>query len=240
MSTDNAGGFVTSPRSESSFVPSTPASTITSVASPPQMQTTRPISAGEESLLIANLDDQLNTISSRFTRRWLGHFYLPNERHNKGGYTSLKRLSKDYHVLLQTLLHHEPRPKQFMVAQYLIRIVGDLNEQMSSLPIPEDPRGLFYILKELDDAIVANLSTGMSMTERVRLRNELERGRLVVVQIFDEYKGNYKVEDAIGRVYEKSLEEMEERFGMEGNGMAGDDEFEGRLQEDIMDELEEG
>lgn len=63
-----------------------------------------------------------------------------------------------------------------MTAQYLIRIVGDLNEQIPSLPIPEDPRGLFYILKELDDAIVANLQgSGMSVTERVRLRNELER-----------------------------------------------------------------
>jgi len=129
-----------------------------------------------------------------------------------------------------------------MVAQYLIRLVGDLNEQLPSLPIPDDPRGLFYILRQLDDAIIANLSEGgMSTTERVRLRNELERGRGVVAGAFEEYKGQYNVEDAIGRVYERSLEEMEEPFGIEGVGPMGDDELvAGRLQEDVMDDFEDG
>ena len=93
--------------------------------------------------------------------------------------------------------------------QYLIRIIGDFNEQLPFLPIPEDPRGIFYVLKQLDDAVVQNL-IGTSQTERVRLRNELERGRGVVALAFDEYEGGYKVEEAIGRVYERSLEEMEE------------------------------
>jgi hypothetical protein len=126
-----------------------------------------------------------------------------------------------------------------MTAQYLIRIVGDLNEQIPSLPIPDDPRGLFYVLKQLDEAIVLNLqSGGMSVTEQVRLRNELERGRVVVVSAFEEYRGNYNVEDAIGRVYERSLEEMEEPFGV-AMGAVDEDETEGRLQEDIMDDFDD-
>lgn len=130
-----------------------------------------------------------------------------------------------------------------MTAQYLIRIVGDLNEQIPSLPIPGDPRGLFYILKELDETIVANLQiSGMSVTERVRLRNELERGRLVIVQAFEEYKGRYDVEEVLGRVYERSLEEMEEPFGVETRVMVDYDDVEGRLlQEGVLDdEIEDG
>ena len=128
-----------------------------------------------------------------------------------------------------------------MISQYLIRIIGDLNEQLPSLPVPEDPRGIFYVLKQLDDAVVRNLN-GMSQTERVRLRNELERGRGVVGLAFDEYTGPYKVEEAIGRVYERSLEEMEEPiFSVDDNGL-GIDEFEGeeKLQEDIMDDVDTG
>jgi hypothetical protein len=127
-----------------------------------------------------------------------------------------------------------------MVTQYLIRIVGDLNEQFPSLPVPDDPRGIFYILKQLDGAIVANLGRGnggMSQTEKVRLRNELERGRGIVAGTFEDYKGSYKIEEAIGRVYEKSLEEIEEPFGVGGIDarMATgdhDDDLEARLQED--------
>lgn len=165
---------------------------------------------------------------------------LPNPRHQEGGYTSLKRLSKDYHHLLDTLLHHQPPAKPFMIAQYLIRIVGDLNEQLPSLPVPDDPRGIFYVLKQIDDVVVTNLAkenSGMSQTERVRLRNELERGRGVVGMAFEEYKGSYKVEEAIGRVYEQSLEEMEEPFGVGGMDLrmeSGDfdDDLEDRLQEE--------
>jgi hypothetical protein len=68
--TTDGGGFITSP--ESSYIPPTPASTATTLASPPaQPPSTRPISSREESLLISNLDDQILTISSRFTRRSL-------------------------------------------------------------------------------------------------------------------------------------------------------------------------
>jgi hypothetical protein len=137
-----------------------------------------------------------------------------------------------------------------MITQYLIRIIGDLNEQLTALSVPEDPRGIFYILKQLDDAVVNNLnrSNGMSQTERVRLRNELERGRGVVAMAFDEYEGGYKVEEAIGRVYERSLEEIEEPFevGFEAEprleGMITDD-LEGggeRLQEGILDDVDAG
>lgn len=105
-----------------------------------------------------------------------------------------------------------------MVAQYLIRIIGDLHEQLPSLSIPDDPRSIFYVLKQLDDAVVSNLNSngGMGQTERVRLRNELERGRYVVARTFEDYNGGYNVEEAIGRVYETSLEEMEEPFGVGG------------------------
>ena len=116
-----------------------------------------------------------------------------------------------------------------------------MNEQLPSLPVPEDPRGIFYVLKQLDDAVVRSLN-GMSQTERVRLRNELERGRGVVALAFDEYDGPYKVEEAIGRVYERSLEEMEEPvFGVDVNGF-GIDEFvsDERLQEDVMDDVDVG
>jgi hypothetical protein len=130
-----------------------------------------------------------------------------------------------------------------MITQYLIRIVGDLNEQLPSLPVPDDPRGIFYVLKQLDEAIVANLGRnngGMSQTEKVRLRNELERGRGIVAGTFDDYKGNYKVEEAIGRVYEKSLEEIEEPFGVGGMDVRMatgdyDDDLEEKLQEDHIE-----
>ena len=132
-----------------------------------------------------------------------------------------------------------------MIIQYLIRIVGDLNEQLPSLAVPDDPRGIFYVLKQVDDAIVQTLQHGaMSQTEKVRLRNELERGRGVVAETFEEYKGGYQVEEAIGRVYERSLEEMEEPFGVGGDGgerLLGDfdDEEEGeRLQEDFLDDVD--
>lgn len=151
-------------------------------------------------------------------------------RHQPGGYTSHKRLAQGYHHLLQTLLHHQPPAKPFMIVQYLIRIVGDLNEQLPSFPPSEDPRGIFYILKELDDAILKHTESGgdaMSQTERVRLRNELERGRLVVVETFENYKGRYNIEDAIGKVYQRSLEEMEEPFGADTTfGSHPPDEFE--------------
>jgi hypothetical protein len=130
-----------------------------------------------------------------------------------------------------------------MITQYLIRVIGDLNEQLPALPVPDDPRGLFYILKQLDEAVVNNLSeTGQ--TERVRLRSELERGRGIVAMAFDEYSGDYNVEEAIGRVYERSLEEMEEPFevGPRMDGMIIDD-LEGeeeRLQEDVIDDAEVG
>jgi hypothetical protein len=131
-----------------------------------------------------------------------------------------------------------------MITQYLIRIVGDLNEQLQSLAVPDDPRGIFYVLKQVDDAIVRTLQHGtMSQTEKVRLRNELERGRGIVAATFEEYQGKYQVEEAIGRVYERSLEEMEEPFGVgTGDGrLLGDFEDEEgniRLQEDIMDDVE--
>lgn len=162
-------------------------------------------------------------------------------RNNEGGYTSLRRLSKDYHHLLRTLLSHSPPLKPFTITQYLIRIIGDLNEQLPSLPVPDDPRGIFYILKQLDDAVVQNLRVGeVSQTERVRLRNELERGRGVVAETFEGYQGGYEVEDVIGRVYERSLEELEEPFGVEGHGMSLMDEFddEDGLQENVMDEVD--
>jgi hypothetical protein len=140
------------------------------------------------------------------------------------------------------LLTHQPPPKQFMTTQYLIRIVGDLNEQLPALPPPDDPRGVFYVLKQLDDAIVRNLAEGgISQTEKVRLRNELERGRGVVAGAFEEYKGEYAVEEAIGRVYENSLEEIEEPFEigrMEGGVASGDfDGEEEPLHEDVMDDI---
>lgn len=107
--------------------------------------------------------------------------------------------------------------------------------------MPDDPRGIFYILKQLDDAVVQNLRVGeVSQTERVRLRNELERGRGVVAETFEGYQGGYEVEDVIGRVYERSLEELEEPFGVEGQGMSLMDEFddEDGLQENVMDEVD--
>ena len=132
-----------------------------------------------------------------------------------------------------------------MITQYLIRIVGDLNEQLPSLSVPQDPRGIFYVLRELDNAIIANLSRQdgrMSQTERVRLRGELERGRGIVAMTFDEYAGDYKVEDAIGRVYERSLEEIEEPFGVSfPRAEELIDEFdEERLQEDITEYVDAG
>jgi len=107
--------------------------------------------------------------------------------------------------------------------------------------VPSDPRGIFYILKQLDDAIVDNIRAGgMSQTEKVRLRNELERGRGVVGETFEEYEGNYKVEEAIGRVYEKSLEEIEEPFDVGiSDGFVGGGDFDledERLHEDVLDE----
>jgi hypothetical protein len=129
-----------------------------------------------------------------------------------------------------------------MQTQYLIRIVGDLNEQLPNLPVPEDPRGIFYVLKQIDEAVASSLSAGnrMSTTERVRLRNELERARGIVAMTFDEYSGTYQVEEAIGRVYEKALEEMDEPFDL-GVSTAGPvEEWEGeeRLQEDITDDVD--
>ena len=152
----------------------------------------------------------------------------------------MKRLAKDYHHLLQTLLTHSPPAKPFMIIQYLIRIVGDLNEQLPCLAVPDDPRGIFYVFKQVDDAIVHTLQQGaMSQTEKVRLRNELERGRGIVGGTFEEYQGGYQVEEAIGRVYERSLEEMEEPFGVAGETAMVlrdvDDENEAeRLQEDVL------
>jgi Subunit 11 of the general transcription factor TFIIH len=134
-----------------------------------------------------------------------------------------------------------------MITQYLIRIVGDLNEQLPALPVPQDPRGIFFVLKQLDDAIVTNLegdNGAMSQTERIRLRNELERGRGIVAQTFDEYQGTFKVEEAIGRVYERSLEAIEEPFGVDGwvpgNSAWGDIDDEEMLQEGIMDDIDVG
>ena len=78
----------------------------------------------------------------------------------------------------------------------------------------------------------------MSMTERVRLRNELERARGIVAMTFEEYRGTYEVQDAIGRVYEKSLEELEEPFDI-GASWSLTEDLEGeeeRLQEDIVDD----
>jgi hypothetical protein len=129
-----------------------------------------------------------------------------------------------------------------MTTQYLIRIVGDLNEQLPDLPPPSDPRGIFYILKQLDEAIVHNIRQwDISQTEKVRLRNELERGRGIVALAFEEYEGEYSVEEAIGRVYEGSLEEMEEPFevgGMDGRLAQVDLDVEDeRLQEDVMDDI---
>lgn len=67
------------------------------------------------------------------------------------------------------------------------------------------------------------------------------RGRLVIVQAFEEYKGRYDVEEVLGRVYERSLEEMEEPFGVETRVMVDYDDVEGRLlQEGVLDEIEEG
>ena len=128
-----------------------------------------------------------------------------------------------------------------MRTQYLIRIIGDLNEQLHSLPVPSDPRGIFYVLKTLDDAVVQSIRIGgVSQTEKVRLRMELERGRGIVALAFEEYEGGYKIEEAIGRVYEKSLEEMEEPFGI-GGGFVEDD-FDGaeRLQEEVLDDVDVG
>jgi Subunit 11 of the general transcription factor TFIIH len=133
-----------------------------------------------------------------------------------------------------------------MAVQFLIRIVGDLNEQLLGFPPPDDPRGIFYILKEIDEAIVHYMrsgSEGMSQTERIRLRNELLRGRIMIVELFDEYKGDYKIEDAIGKVYERSLEEMEEPFSIDTMvGGFDTDEFEHaeRLQQDVMDDIDVG
>jgi hypothetical protein len=127
-----------------------------------------------------------------------------------------------------------------MTTQYLIRIVGDLNEQLPSLPPPSDPRGVFFVLRQLDEAIVAQLSKGgISQTEKVRLRNELERGRGIVAGAFEEYEGDYGVEEVIGRVYERSLEEMEEPFGIRDGVPTGDFDIEDeRLQENVMDDVE--
>ena len=66
-STDD-GGFIKRP--ESSCLPPTPASTASTLASPPaQPSSTRLISSREESQLIGILDDQIATILSRFIRR---------------------------------------------------------------------------------------------------------------------------------------------------------------------------
>jgi len=97
------------------------------------------------------------------------------------------------------------------------------------------------VLKTLDEGVVQSIRDGgVSQTEKVRLRMELERGRGAVAMAFDEYDGNYKIEEAIGRVYEKSLEEMEEPFGISG-GFAEDD-FDGaeRLQEGVLDDVDIG
>jgi hypothetical protein len=128
-----------------------------------------------------------------------------------------------------------------MITQYLIRLIGDLNEQLPSLPAPSDPRGVFYVLKTLDEAVVQRIRNGgVSQTEKVRLRMELERGRGAVALAFEEYEGGYKIEEAIGRVYEKSLEEMEEPFGISGGFV--EDDFDGaeRLQEGVMDDVDAG
>jgi Subunit 11 of the general transcription factor TFIIH len=238
----------------------TPSSTAVSSALPPATPVNRLITAREESKLIATLDDQIATISSRYTRRSVPPATNPPVtnpqesridqpyRLQEGGYTSLKRLAKDYHHLLQMLLSHQPQPKQFMTTQYLIRIIGDLNEQLPNLAVPEDPRGIFYVLKQIDEAVVRNLAdtaSRMSMTERVRLRGELERGRGVVGMTFEEYHGAFKVEEAIGRVYEKSLEEMEEPFDFDVMIQSGPvvDEFEdedGLSDQDIVDDVDSG
>jgi Subunit 11 of the general transcription factor TFIIH len=183
----NEGGF--------NRLPPTP----TSLASPPSSRSY--LSSAEESSLISLLDEQLTKISSRVMKR-----------HQPGGYISLHALSNDFFRLLQSLLTPSLRP--FTVTQYLIRIVGDLNEYMEVLPPADDTRGIFIVLRKLDEAIAGRVG-GMGQTERVRLRSEVERARGVVAKAFEGYSGEYEVEDAIGRVYENSLEELEEPFGVE-------------------------
>jgi hypothetical protein len=48
-----------------------------------------------------------------------------------------------------------------MITQYRIRIVGDLNEQPPSLPVPSDTQGIFYVLNTLEDAAVENIRNGV-------------------------------------------------------------------------------
>lgn len=78
----------------------------------------------------------------------------------------------------------------------------------------------------------------MGVTERVRLRNELERGRGIVGEVFEGYTGAYKVEEGIGRVYERGLEELEEDFGMD-EMIAGGRHFVDE-QLEIEERLQEG
>jgi len=85
---------------------------------------------------------------------------------------------------------------------------------MEVLPPAEDARGIFVVLRKMDSAIAERVRE-MGQTERVRLRSEVERARGVVAKTFEAYNGEYNVEDAIGRVYEHSLEELEEPFGVE-------------------------
>jgi hypothetical protein len=186
MATDD-GGFT-------SHFPPTPAY----LPSPRQY-----LNSSQESRLISFLDTRIAKISSRVTKR-----------HHPGGYTSLHGLSKDYFRLLQTLLTQDPPAGKFIVTQYLIRIAGDLNEHMETLPPAEDSRGIFVVLRRMDSEIAERVQE-MGQTERVRLRSEVERARGVVAKTFEGYNGEYDVEDAIGRVYEHSLEELEGPFGVE-------------------------
>ncbi|KAF8444257.1 hypothetical protein BDZ91DRAFT_853803 [Kalaharituber pfeilii] len=140
-----------------------------------------------EASLIRYLDDALQNISRKYTKK-----YTP------GGYSNIQSIVKDLDVLVD-LIWVSSTPN--LQIQYLLRIANDFNDYLSSFMV--QLRTTFTFLDVLDrcfyalltgqstDPVLTPISPSMASsrittTEKVRLNSIVQRTRLHVVKIIEE------------------------------------------------------
>ena len=234
------------------FLPSPPASSVTSSVAHTQSTLPHPRSSplrpggSKESALIRYVDQQLLHIQRRFAKRTITDIGLNNNNNSSRegadtwgdvkGYASMREACKDISDLLSVVWVSGTPSLQ---VPYLLNLGLLLHAIIGAMP--PSPRSSFRVLGKLDRAFASLLQgrdvetgeplpgfegrRGVSGTEKVRIRSLVERTRVAVVEAFK--RGEFEFEegsDTGGADEDTDVEMLDGELVLEGDGRIEEEE----------------
>lgn len=158
------------------------------------------LSSTQQNRFHTYLTDQLQIIQRKFIQS--------HGLNSQNSYQSLAELLKDLNSVIDLCIISLTNSQNFGQTNYLITIANDLLDYIEKYPIEfATAVELLTLVGNLDD-IFAKLidSKEFNGTEAVRVNGIAERTRLELLVLFEKYDVLKGCEEALGKVYERTLE----------------------------------